>query len=82
MSDEGSGPWAGLPAQEALRRVRQTVSPRWEAWIVLTFDQQLIWCARRRADSALAHGDTPARLLAHIADADDKLLHEPERNWP
>ncbi len=79
MTFDTTGPWNGLPAREALRRVRATVTPAWEAWIVLTFDQQTIWCARRRADNALAHADTPARLLAHIADADEKLASG--RDW-
>ncbi len=79
MATDTSDPWEGLPAREALRRIRATVAPTWEAWIVLTFDQVVIWCARRRADNALAHADTPARLLAHIADADEKLASG--REW-
>ena len=77
MTDDGSYPWADLPTEEALRRVRHSITPRWEAWTVATTHAGLVWCARRRADSALAHGDTPARLLAHIADADEALLRHP-----
>ncbi len=79
MTTDTSDPWDGLPARAALRRIRATLPPAWEAWIVLTFDQQTIWCARRRTDNALTHGDTPARLLAHIAEADEKLASG--REW-
>jgi hypothetical protein len=75
MAHDPSDPWAALPTSEALRRVRHCITPRWEAWTVTTTDQGIIWCARRLADGALTHGDHPARLLEHIADADDQLAH-------
>lgn len=65
---------------EALRRVRHSITPRWEAWTVTTTHQGIIWCARRLADGALTHGDHPGRLLQHIAYADDDLAHE-QRGW-
>lgn len=78
--DTNHGPWAALSDDEALRRVRHSVTPRWEAWTVTTTDEGIIWCARRLADGALTHGDHPGRLLQHIADADDSLAHD-QRNW-
>ncbi len=39
----------------------------------LLTDAGTVWCARRLADGALTHADTPARLLQHIADADERL---------
>ncbi len=71
MACDSRDPWAGLPEEEALRRVRYSVTPRWEAWTVSTCEAGLVWCARRLADGALTHGDTPGRLLQHIADADE-----------
>ncbi len=68
--------WAALPEDEALRRVRETLAPGWTAWTVKVTplpgsqDQVTIWCGRRLADNALAHGDSPACLLAHIGDAE------------
>jgi hypothetical protein len=76
MADDGNDPWAGLCPDEALRRVRHSVTPRWQAWTVATSHEGIIWCARRLADGALTHGDTPARLLHHIADADEALLYQ------
>lgn len=67
---EREDPWAALSHDDALSRVRKSIHPGWEAWTVGTTDEGLIWCARRFRDGALAHGDTPARLLAHCADAD------------
>jgi hypothetical protein len=80
MTADTNDPWAALPADEALRRVRHSVTPRWEAWTVTTTDAGTIWCARRLADGALAHGDHPGRLLQHIADADEDLVHG-QRGW-
>lgn len=68
--------WTALSEDEALRRVRETVAPRWTAWTVKITplpgreEQVTIWCGRRLADNALAHGDSPACLLAHIGDAE------------
>jgi hypothetical protein len=68
--------WAALPEDEALRRVCETLAPRWTAWTVTITplpggkEQVTIWCGRRLADNALAHGDSPACLLAHIGDAE------------
>ncbi len=76
MTDDTNEPWDGLPAEDALRRVRFSVIPRWEAWTVSTTDARTVWCARRLADGALTHADTPARLLQHIADADERLLRD------
>jgi hypothetical protein len=76
MATGTDGPWAGLPVDEALRRVRHSITPRWEAWTVATSHEGIIWCARRLADGALTHGDTPARLLHHIAGADEALLYQ------
>ncbi len=80
MPNDPNDPRAALPTCEALRRVRHSVTPRWEAWTVTTTDQGIIWCARRLGDGALTHGDHPGRLLEHIADADEKLLSE-QRGW-
>jgi hypothetical protein len=73
MAEDSNDLWAALPTGEALRRVRHCATPRWEAWTVTTTEEGIIWCARRLADGALTHGDHPARLLEHIADADGKL---------
>ena len=68
--------WAALPEDEALRRVRETLAPGWTAWTVEitprpgSEERVTIWCGRRLADNALAHGDSPACLLAHIEDAE------------
>ncbi len=68
--------WAALPEDEALRRVCESLAPGWTAWTVKitplpgSREQVTIWCGRRLADNALAHGDSPARLLAHIGDAE------------
>ncbi len=67
--------WTALSEDEALRRVREALAPCWTAWTVKVItmpgtDQVTIWCGRRLADNALAHGDSPARLLAHIGDAE------------
>ena len=80
MPNDPNDPWAALPTGEALRRVRHSITPRWEAWTVTTTDAGIIWCARRLADGALTHGDHPGRLLEHIADADDKLAAD-QRGW-
>ena len=80
MAEDSSDPWTALPDDEALRRVRHSVMPRWEAWTVTTTDEGVIWCARRLGDGALTHGDHPGRLLQHIADADDSLAHD-QRGW-
>ncbi len=80
MAAGGSDPWAALPTEEALRRVRHSVTPRWEAWTVSTTDAGIIWCARRLGDGALVHGDHPGRLVEHIADADDALAGG-QRGW-
>ena len=80
MPSDLNDPWATLPTDEALRRVRHSVTPRWEAWTVTTTDQGIIWCARRLGDGALTHGDHPGRLLEHIADADDALALD-QRGW-
>ncbi len=67
--------WAALSEDEVLRRVRESLAPSWTAWTVKVTplpgtDQVTIWCGRRLADNALAHGDSPARLLAHIGGAE------------
>ena len=80
MADDTNDPWAALATEEALRRVRHSIAPRWEAWTVTTTDAGTIWCARRLGDGALTHGDHPGRLLEHIADADDKLAAD-QRGW-
>ena len=80
MAHDSNDPWAALPVGEALRRVRHSVTPRWEAWTVTTTDEGIIWCARRLGDGALTHADHPGRLLEHIADADDKLAAD-QRGW-
>ena len=80
MTPDCNDPWAALPEDEALRRVRHSITPRWEAWTVTTTDTGTIWCARRLGDGALTHGDHPGRLLEHIADADDKLAGD-QRGW-
>lgn len=70
-------PWAELPEDEALARVRKSVHPRWKVWTVKTFvlpgrsEQVTMWCASRRFDGALTHADHPGRLLQHIAYADE-----------
>ncbi len=75
-------PWAKLTEEEALSRVRKTICPRWDAWTVQITaspgvqDRVTIWCARRRRDGALAHGDGPGRLLQHVAYADEELFYE------
>ncbi|MGE5136850.1 MAG: hypothetical protein ACM32E_28640 [Gemmatimonadota bacterium] len=79
MQLDGCDPWKGLPIEEALRRVRFSITPRWEAWTVSTTDAGTIWCARRQADAALTHADSPGHLLQHIADADEALLDE--KRW-
>ena len=76
MELDSSDPWKGLPTEEALRRVRFSITPRWEAWTVSTTETGTIWCARRQADSALTHAGSPGHLLQHIADADEALLYE------
>ena len=81
MPEDGSDPWAALPADEALRRVQHSIAPGWEAWTVPTTDEGIVWCARRLGDGAVAHGDDPGRLLEHIAEADEKAGHE-QRGWP
>lgn len=80
MAEDTNDPWAMLPADEALHRVRQSINPRWEAWTVATTEAGLIWCARRLTDGALTHGDHPGRLLEHIAYADDDLTHR-QQGW-
>lgn len=79
MTDDSSDPWAQLTTEEALRCVQHTVCPRWMAWFVPTTHEGIIWCARRYADGALTHADTPGRLLHHIADADEALYYEQRR---
>jgi hypothetical protein len=79
MAEDSADPWAALPDDEALRRV-QHIAPGWEAWTVPTTSEGVVWCARRLADGAVAHGNHPGRLLQHIADADEKTLHE-QRGW-
>jgi len=81
MTDDSSDPWAALAQDAALRRVRAALAPRWQAWTVALWDGGVVWCARRLGDGALAHGDHPARLLEHAADADDDLVHQRE-DWP
>jgi hypothetical protein len=80
MAHDSSDPWAALPEDEALRLVQHSIAPGWEAWTVLTTDEGIVWCARRLADGAVAHGDHPSRLLEHIAEADEKALQE-QRGW-
>ena len=80
MAHDTNDPWAALPPDDALRRVRHSVTPRREAWTVSTPAAGRIWCARRLGDGALTHGDHPGRLLEHIADADDKLAAD-QRGW-
>lgn len=81
MPEDSSDPWTVLPEDEALRRVRHSIAPRWEAWTVTTTHQGIIWCARRLADGALTHADRPGHLLEHIAYADEDLAHQ-QRGWP
>jgi hypothetical protein len=76
MAYDGNDPWESLPAEEALRRVRHSITPGWQAWTVSTSHEGIIWCARRLADGAVTHADTPARLLQHIADADEALIND------
>ena len=78
--DSNDDPWAALSDGEALRRVQFSITPRWEAWTVATTHGGIIWCARRLGDGALTHADHPARLLEHVADADDKLTSD-QRGW-
>lgn len=80
MPSDPNDPWPALSTEEALRRVRHSITPRWEAWTVATTDTGIIWCARRFADGALTHGDHPGRLLEHIADADETLTSQ-QRGW-
>lgn len=84
--------WAELTEAEALRRVRLTLGDlpgepaRWKAWTVEitalpgSSETVTIWCARRLCDGATAHGDTPGRLLEHIAHADEDLYHQQQRS--
>jgi hypothetical protein len=80
LRDDSDDPWARLPDDEALHRVRFSVTPRWEAWTVTTSHGGIIWCARRLADGALTHAGGPGQLLQHIAEADENLLHD-QRGW-
>lgn len=80
MPNETNDPWQALSTDEALRRIRHSICPRWEAWTVPLWGGGTVWCARRLADGALTRGDHPARLLEHIAHADEDLAHK-QRGW-
>ena len=47
MPENSNDPWAGLPEDQALHCVRQSVAPRWEAWTVALWDGGTVWCTRR-----------------------------------
>lgn len=80
MTHDTNDPWQALPTGEALRRVRHSVTPRWEAWTVTTTDEGIIWCARRLVSMERpAPGSARSYLVGHPARMGGKVPHAERR---
>jgi hypothetical protein len=69
-------PWAGIEPDEALKRVRKSLEPRWYAWFSgVRADHDaptghIIWAGKRADDGMLIHADHPGTLLTVVVEAD------------